>query len=145
MQKHFVAALQIAVQRSTWSIEALAAKLDKRPSTLYAELNPWGDTTHKLGLEDAIRIMDIMDDHTPLLTINSHFNLTAKQNNRKPDGKDLDEEFLQGFQATVKFIEAAKSGASTAELTELCCQATNELEDVVRRVRLERNPNLKAI
>jgi hypothetical protein len=145
MQKHFVAALQIAVQRSTWSIEALAAKLDKRPSTLYAELNPWGDTTHKLGLEDAIRIMDIMDDHTPLLTINSHFNLTAKQNNRQPDGKNMEEECLQGFQAVAAFIQAVRDEADTAEIVRLCCAACDELNDVAKRVKMERNPGLREV
>lgn len=147
MKKHLVAQIQDSVQASSCSMEELAGVLDKRPSSLYHELNPFpSDTsTAKLGLEDAVKIMGHIQDFTCLMQIADHFGFTLKRNNRKPDGKDLDEECLQGFQATARFIDAAKSGASTAELTELCCSAVNELEDVVRRARMERNPGLRKV
>lgn len=39
------------------SVEEIAGELDKRPSTLYNELNPFGEGPAKLGLDDAHNIM----------------------------------------------------------------------------------------
>lgn len=54
-----------AFQRAAqdYGIKKLAGEMDKAPSTLYAELNPWGDRSKsKLGLEDAMRIAMLTGD-----------------------------------------------------------------------------------
>ncbi len=136
--KAFVAEVQKAVQRSSWSIEHLAAKLDKAPSTLYAELNPWGDTTHKLGLQDAICILDCIRDYTPLQIISHHCGYSVKEQGREPDGRNMDHECLQGYQAVSRFIEAAQDREDPEVLAPLCNNAVDELEDVVKRRRREK-------
>lgn len=46
-----------------YGIKKLAGEMDKAPSTLYAELNPWGDRSKsKLGLEDAVRMALLTGD-----------------------------------------------------------------------------------
>lgn len=56
-----IEAFQRAAQ--AFGIKELAAALDKAPSTLYAELNPWGDRSKsKLGLEDAIVHSELTGD-----------------------------------------------------------------------------------
>lgn len=142
MKNQFVEAVQEAVRRSNKSIGWLAAQLNKAPSTLYDELNPFAEgngRTSKLGLEDAVRLMELIGDLSPLLQINSHFNLSARSCCRKPNGKDLDEECLQGFQALGRFVEAVRADAAMPELIKLCCDAQDELEDVVKRVRADRS------
>ena len=60
-----IEALQKAAQE--YGVSRLAAEMDKRPSTLYNALNPWGDrSTIKLGLEDALFIMVQTGDMTAL-------------------------------------------------------------------------------
>lgn len=75
MARKFVAQVQDAVQASQYTMETLAARLDKRPSSLYAELNPYPSETctAKLGLEDAVKLMEITGDYTPLMQIADHF------------------------------------------------------------------------
>lgn len=51
-----IEALQKAAQ--DYGIKELAALLDKRPSTLYAELKPWAEPGKaKMGIDDAVEIM----------------------------------------------------------------------------------------
>lgn len=53
-------------------VPALAAQIDKRPSTLFNELNPYGSEnglTHKLGLDDAVSLMRAVGDWSPLARI----------------------------------------------------------------------------
>lgn len=60
-----IEALQQAAQKH--GIKALAAELNKAPSTLYAELSPWGEPGKaKMGLDDALEIMRLTGDFTPL-------------------------------------------------------------------------------
>ena len=55
--------LQQAASRH--GVKELACELNKAPSSLYAELNPY-DTQGKLGLCDAAGIMSLTGDHTAL-------------------------------------------------------------------------------
>lgn len=60
-----VEALQKAAHAS--GMKVIAAELNKAPSTLYAELNPYPDTSKaKLGLFDALEVMRITGDYTAL-------------------------------------------------------------------------------
>lgn len=58
-----------AIQRAAQErgVKLIAAELNKAPSTIYAELNPWGDrAVAKLGLEDGLEIMRLTGDVTAL-------------------------------------------------------------------------------
>ena len=58
-----IEAFQKAAQK--FGIRELAEALDKAPSTVYSELNPWADRhSSKLGLEDAATIAQLTDDVT---------------------------------------------------------------------------------
>lgn len=146
MKSHFVEAVQQAVQNSGYSNRYLAAELDKRPSSLYNELNPfaWDGCTAKLGLEDAIRIMEIIEDHTPLELISSHFNcsLRDRSRNHQQNDKNFDAECLESYQALSSFIKAAQEDASSYELVRLYNEVLAETEDIVNRKR-QKEQNFK--
>lgn len=119
------------------SMAQLAELLDKAPSTLYNELNPYPleGSTHKLGLEDAAEIARAIGNaslarHFALLTCGQTL---ADRATGQPDGRDLDHECLQGFQATAKFIEEAQAGAGKLALASLVEKAVKELQDVFVR------------
>lgn len=139
MTRTFVEAVYEAVRRSNVSVKQLAAELDKKPSTLYDELNPMPapDRTAKLGLEDAIRICELINDHSPLAQIATHFGYSLIETGREPDAQDMREEVLQGYQATHELLRAVDENRPCSELVPLCNQAQQELEDVVQRKKKE--------
>jgi hypothetical protein len=119
------------------SMAQLAEAIDKAPSTIYNELNPYPapDSRHKLGLEDAAEIARIIGDST----LARHFaalvcgRTLMDPATGTPDGRDMDHECLQGFQATAKYVEAAQAGARKWELSPLLEHAIKELQDVFAR------------
>lgn len=105
-------ALQKAAQ--TYGIKKLAPMLDKQPSTLYGELNPWGEAGKaKLGLMDAFEIMRITGDFTALelLVADSGFRLASK--NPEPDKKTVPEELCQDGEAVGDWMTVCTNPAST--------------------------------
>jgi hypothetical protein len=140
MERKFVSAVHDAVMgQQSVSMKQLAAELNKAPSTLYNELNPYphDGSTAKLGLEDAIRIMDLIGDYTPLNFITHHCGYTLRQSSHDPDGNNFEHECLQGYQAVAQFIQAAQQGEDTSQLRIRCNTAVKELEDVVYRAQEE--------
>lgn len=148
MRRDFVAAVHHAVmaQQHT-SVEFLAARLNKAPSTLYNELNPYphDGSTAKLGLEDAIRICELINDTTPLTQMADHFGYSLYDHNRDPDAENMREEVLQGYQATHEFLRAVDEGRPCSELVPLCNNAQQELEDVAQRKRNEEQSKVRNI
>ncbi len=110
----FVGAIQQAVFNSGMSMEQIAAKMDKKPSTLYNELNPWPNenSTHKLGLEDFVKILEIIGDYSPLTTICNHFNLNSEPRTATPDKPCVDKEMLDDIPALSDYQEAMKNRES---------------------------------
>jgi hypothetical protein len=138
MMRRYVAQLQTDVQESSWTIEQIAARLDKAPSTLYSMLNPFCSTTHKLGLEEAMAIARLVSA-TRFLELIAHdfgFTLTDPQYD-KPDASDMREEVLQGYQATHDFLCAVDEGESSSQLAMKCNRAKKELNDVAQRKKNE--------
>lgn len=89
--------VQAAAQR--YGIKVLAGELNKAPSTVYSELNPWGDRSKaKLGLEDAIEIMRITEDFSALelMAADLGFRLVVKE--ARPDKASVAEELCQDTQ-----------------------------------------------
>lgn len=111
-----IEAIQAPAQQ--YGIKRLAGELNKAPSTVYSELNPWGDRSKaKLGLEDALEIMRLTGDYTALhLAADQHgFKLIAKSG-FTPDAPTMFEEFTQDHKALVEFHEEGvkfRQGEST--------------------------------
>lgn len=58
---------ELIIGRKDVSVPELAAHLGVAASTLYAQVNPYGGTTHKLGADDAEKIADRLGDYTPYI------------------------------------------------------------------------------
>jgi hypothetical protein len=118
-------------------------------STLRGQLtsdNPETARSHKLGLDTAIQALSqsgLMGHFLSHLAYEHGFTVT--NDSRQPDGKNMEEECLQGFQAVAAFIQAVRDEADTAEIVRLCCEACDELNDVAKRVKMERNPGLREV
>ena len=56
--KHVTRAAHDALINRGLKVEEIAAMLDKRPSTIYAELNPYHEGPAKLGADDLQQIME---------------------------------------------------------------------------------------
>jgi hypothetical protein len=112
--------------------KAIASDLDKGHTTLLNELS--GQNGSKLGLADVFKGMALVGDVRPLAFMASYFGMILLPVAHAPDGHDMDEECLQGFQAVARFIEEAKGGADFEGLHAYLAEAIKELEDVwVRR------------
>lgn len=146
MSRNFVAQVQTAVQKSNVSIEALAAELGKSAATLYDELNPFPapGRTAKLGLEDAIRIMEMIGDTSPLVAVNNHFDLSAQPRNAEPDKPTLLEEILDNHPCIVDYEQAMLNKKSVAEVGNRLQYAINELEQdfVLYRQQMDKVRNI---
>lgn len=93
-----IEALQRIAQK--YGMKEMAAKLDKSPSTLYAELNPWGEPGKaKAGFDDAIEIMRESNDITPLVLVASEFGYHLVADNAAPDRQTISEEVCQDMEA----------------------------------------------
>ncbi len=114
MTLKFVEFVYEAIRLSGYSIKYLAAELNKAPSTLYDELNPMpsADRTAKLGLEDAVRIMEIIGDTTPLQHIANHFDMNTEPRTATPDKPCVDKEMLDDIPALSDYQEAMKNNSS---------------------------------
>ena len=131
------------------NMKQLSSDLDMAHSTLRGQLtsdNPETARSHKLGLDTALQALSKSGLMGHFLShIAYEHGYTVTNDSREPNGKDLADECIQGYQAVAAFIQAVRDGADTGEIVRLCCEATEEIQDVAKRVRIERNPGLKAI
>lgn len=116
--------------------------MGKAYSTLRAELDP-NRGNAKLGADDLPAFMDTYETDDPL-----HW-LAAKRGKRivdmakrEPDGRNLDHEFRQAHDALARLSELVEQyQRGEADYTALTKQASaiqDEVEDVIRRARSER-------
>lgn len=140
MKLEAVAIVQAAVMASPFSVEEIAAHLDLRPSTLYAKLNPYPNPDHRhiLGLEEAIAICRFVGDGSLAEHVASMFDVAV------PDGQNMDEECLQGFQALSGLVAGIKARAPYTELIRLFAAACKELKDIIKRARAEQSKGRRA-
>lgn len=127
------------------SVEAMAAELDKAPSTLYNELNPFGAEPAKLGLDDAREIMRHIkcQDLADALAADLGYRLVSMADT--PNGKDMADECLQGLHVAAEFTSAANSGAHYTDLIDLRNRVAKEMDDVIVRARERDCPKVKDI
>lgn len=122
-------------RRQSPSIPDLAELLGKSANTLYAELNPYHGGTAKLGLEDAVAIMEAIGSLDLAEAIASRAGLRVSAETAEPDAADMAEECLQGFHAVAEFTKAAQAGEDYLALQPKLAAAVKELEDVFKRAR----------
>lgn len=140
--RELIALFHEAAEAYPGKTKALAGDLDKRPSTLFDELNPALQKTGqgKLGAEDALEIMRLTGDNRPLEYMAAHLGFTLRpMTEHLPDGKDMAHECLQGLLAVAKFAEAARDGMAFSDLSPLLEDAIIELQDVWKRARDEQS------
>lgn len=114
-----------------YGIKLVAPEIDKEVSSLYGELNPYGEQQKgKLGLDDAIEIMRIVGVRALILMANElGYDLTSKI--ASPDGDCIKGESLQAYHATNEFLQKANDPTTTPQqLALLRNTARKELDDV---------------
>lgn len=114
------------------SVATICEALDKAPSTLYNELNPYPgpDSRHKLGLEDAAVIMALLGDSTCLDLLAARLGFTLRHMTEAcPDKRTLPEELLDDLPALAHYHEAMRAGLPVPLVAELLRQAIQELEE----------------
>jgi len=109
----------------------------KPTGTLYRELNP-DDDGAKLGVFALLKLMEATGCYRPLeiMASLSGFHIVS-MHECAPDGANMEEELLQGYQAMARFVAAEQAGASSADLAPLCEAVWKECKDVVHRKRDE--------
>lgn len=134
-EQRLTAVVQRAAQVSKMTTKQLAAELDKAPSTLYQQLNPY-DTNGRLGLEEAHDIMLMVGDMSLVRAMAVDFGCRVELMDAEPDGADMTQDKLQAFQAVGRFIDAEDSaGVDCLQLFELMESAIKEMQDVWKRHR----------
>lgn len=102
-----IEALQKAAQH--FGLKALAPLLDKKPSTLYGELSPYAEPGKaKLGLDDALEIMRLTENHTALVLIAAAFGYRLESAHVHPDHADVRDECLDDAQKLADFHRLAR-------------------------------------
>lgn len=120
-----------AVKTAPLGFKGVAADLDKRPSTLYDELNPAPEKSGqgKLGVEDALEIMEMTGDSRPLEYMATRLGFTLRHMaDCTPDQPTLAGELLDDLPAIARLHDAARSGMPQAKVAELLRLAIAELE-----------------
>lgn len=135
-----------AIQKAchSYGVKKIAAELDKQPSTLYGELNPWGGEKAKLGLDDAIEIIRITGDATVLSLIAAELGYRLVSKNPHPDKTTVPEECCQDMEAYGKFVSVCNNPSSTEKEIRMArhevAREIDETEDLAieeRRARLQ--------
>ena len=122
-----IEAVQQAAQ--AYGIRRVAAALDKAPSTIYSELNPWGDRQKfKLGLEDAAAIAELTGDVTAFALIASELGYRLVPKTSAPDKETVAEELVQDMQEMGRWAGiCADPTASKAEVERAAAALVNEI------------------
>lgn len=114
--------------------KAIAEDVGKPYSTLVRELNT--DTTDaKVGVDMLIPLMRATGSIAPLEYLASRMGCVVRHVGAEPDGADMVEECLQGFEAVAAYVNAARSGMHYTKLAVLLEKATKEVEDIWVRAR----------
>ena len=78
-----------------YGIKKIAPELDKEPSSLYGELNPYGDQSKaKLSLDDAIEAMRLTKNYAALELIAAELGMRVCPVDAMPDKEDVRDEML---------------------------------------------------
>ena len=100
-------ALSEAVRK--YGIKKIAPELDKEPSSLYGELNPYGDQSKaKLSLDDAIEAMRLTKNYAALELIAAELGMRVCPFDSIPDKEDVRDEMLDDTNMLSDFHESIR-------------------------------------
>lgn len=100
-------ALSEAVRK--YGIKKIAPELDKEPSSLYGELNPYGDQSKaKLSLDDAIEAMRLTKNYAALELIAAELGMRVCPVDAMPDKEDVRDEMLDDTNMLSDFHESIR-------------------------------------
>lgn len=128
------------------SVAAIADMLtrEKATSTPYQEINP-NQRQGKLGVEEFVEIMKILDDFRPLEVMAATCGFRLVPINSSPDAPNFATECLQGYEAVASFLRDARAEIEAADregrapdyvrFSGHLAQAAKELRDVWARMR----------
>jgi len=123
-----------AVQKAAHDhgIERLAALFDRKPSTLYSELNYHLNEQRnaKLGLLDAVRIMQATGDHAGLHAIAAALGYTCTKIAAEPALEPGNTSHVRVMDAVVQFLAADAQGEDYVRLHAKLESATSAMESV---------------
>jgi hypothetical protein len=118
------------------SVEEIAGELDKRPSTLFNELNPYHESTAKLGLEDAHEIMKLVGSPALLEAMAADLGyMVTSMAEVTPDKADIRDECLDDYPALVAMHDAIREGRSFTEVIRLAGEVVTEVEETAAAYR----------
>ena len=116
-----------------YGIKLLAPELDKEPSSLYGELNPYGDQSKaKLSFDDAIEAMRTMHKYTALELAANSLGLRACPMDAMPDKEDVRDEMLDDCKLLREFHEAIRAGEHPNYVRKLFNTIHNELDQSMK-------------
>lgn len=116
-----------------YGIKLLAPELDKEPSSLYGELNPYGDQSKaKLSFDDAIEAMRTMHKFTALELAANSLGLRACPMDAMPDKEDVRDEMLDDCKLLREFHEAIRAGEHPNYVRKLFNAIHNELDQSIK-------------
>ena len=102
-----IEALSEAVRK--YGIKKIAPELDKEPSSLYGELNPYGDQSKaKLSLDDAIEAMRLTKNYAALELIAAELGMRVCPFDSIPDKEDVRDEMLDDTNMLSDFHESIR-------------------------------------
>ena len=92
-----------------YGIKKIAPELDKEPSSLYGELNPYGDQSKaKLSLDDAIEAMRLTKNYAALELIAAELGMRVCPVDSTPDKEDVRDEMLDDTNMLSDFHESIR-------------------------------------
>lgn len=123
-----------------FGIKAAAPEVDKEPSSLYAELNPYGDQSKaKLSLDDSIELMRLVKDVSALELAAASLGYRLCPMHADPDKETVAEEIADIAEAFGKMSAACMNAATSQQTVHLLAaevhQQVDEAEAAKRRGR----------
>lgn len=116
-----------------YGIKRLAPELDKEPSSLYGELNPYGDQGKaKLSFDDAIEIMRITCRYAALELAANELSLRVCPADAIPDKEDVRDEMLDDCKLLRDFHEAMRNGDHPNVVRKIFNAIHNEIDQSMK-------------
>lgn len=138
MRADILEVVNAMIDESPKGLAQIAEEIGKPYPTLKRELNEFDDGA-KLGVMALLPLMRVCDSIAPLAYLAARMGCrVVPLDEADPDGEDMDEECLQGFQAVSALVSAIKGGTTPyTRLIALHGDATKEIDDIIKRVRTE--------
>lgn len=116
-----------------YGIKKIAPELDKEPSSLYGELNPYGDQSKaKLSLDDAIEAMRLTKNYAALELIAAELGMRVCPVDSMPDKEDVRDEMLDDTNMLSDFHEAMRNGDHPNVVRKIYNAIHNEIDQSMK-------------